>query len=119
MTRLSAKKTTPTAPAGVMASQPWVCSGVLSASAVVSDHPSLLGAVLLEIDDTGQDSNVQVWDSATATTSGKECLGVFVANDVAKQHSNLYAFPLPGVEAAEGLYLVVTAGDVKAFVYYR
>lgn len=119
MTRLNAKKAPPSSPPGVMQAQPWVCSGALTASAVISNHPGVLGAVLVEIDDTGQDSNVALWDSATATVTSKECLGVFAANDVAKLHSNLYLLPLPGVEFTEGLYLVVTAGDVKVFAYYR
>jgi len=117
MTRLS-KNVLKAPSAGTLAATAWRCSGQLTANTVVSASPCLLGAILVEIDDTGQDSVITVYDSPTSDTSDDEVLGIFTANGVAKQNSNLYVFPLPGVQAELGLYLTV-AGDVKVYVYYR
>ena len=118
MTRLSQNRVSLAAPPSVLAGAPWICSGQLTAAAVVSNGPCRLGAILVEIDDTGQDSVITVYDSETTDTTGDEILGIFTANIVAKQNSQLYVFPLPGVECAKGLYFTV-AGDVKVYVYYR
>jgi len=77
-----------------------------------------LGAILVEIDDTGQDSVITVYDSADSTTTDDEILGIFNANLVAKTNSQLFTFPSPGVECKEGIYFTVV-GDVKVYVYYR
>jgi len=118
MTRLSEKTISLAAPPGLLATAPWICSGQLTAAAVVSDGPCRLGAILVEIDDTDQDAVVTVYDSANNSTTGKEVLGIFTANLVAKQNSQLYVFPLPGIECAQGIYITVS-GNVKVFVYYR
>lgn len=118
MTRLSEKTVSLASPAALLMATPWICSGQLTAAAVVSNGPCRLGAVLVEIDDTGQDAAITVYDSPTSDTTGDEILGIFTANLVAKQNSQMYVFPLPGVECKKGIYIAV-AGDVKVYVYYK
>ena len=118
MTRLSENRVSLAAPSTVLAATPWICSGQLTASAVISDGPCRFGAILVEIDDTGQDSVITAYDSPTTDTTSDEVLGIFTANLVAKQDSKLYVFPLPGVECALGLYITVS-GDCKVYVYYK
>ena len=87
-------------------------SGVLAATAVVSaDRAKLVSVHLTAI--IGHADNmlvVSIYDSATATTSGKTELARFaLANgDRTANDTIMFEADMHGVIAAEGLYLVIT-----------
>jgi hypothetical protein len=87
-------------------------SGVLSASAVVSSEKAKLISVHLSLI-VGHADNiglVQIYDSGTATTSGKTEIVRFNLVNADRTAGDTYVFEadMHGVIAIEGLYCVIT-----------
>jgi len=63
----------------------------------------------------GTAGNIAVYDSSTATTSGKKLITKMYVEDDGKPH--MYDFEFHGAITAEGIYVVVT-GDIQYSVEF-
>jgi hypothetical protein len=120
MTRLLKSKIGPAAPANLFDSQPWISSGVLTASTVIKDKPGVFGGIIVIATDTGADISVKVWDSPDSTlTSDVELAWCTGTTATALAQSSIGAPSQVGVEATLGIYVEVLAGDCSFIVYYK
>ncbi len=99
---------------------PWVSSGELTADAQVKDDYGLVGGLIVTaLDDTGT-AHVAVYDSEDDNLVGKDIL---IELTIPDKHDNVQSgatFGLDsGVEAQEGIRLVVVSGSVRCLVYYK
>lgn len=119
-TRLLEDKTRMADHRQTLAKLPWISSGWLSDNALIKGAPGYLGGVLIRNVYSQTNSSLRIWDSGTAAGGAGyvELVRVHLkslANDLI-----WVRFPLPGVEARFGIYVVVTKGDwVEYEVYYK
>lgn len=119
MTRLLKKLLGNSSPPGEVITAPWISSGVLTSSAVVSADPSRFGGVLVTATDGDGDIDVIVWDSPTSTTTDDEELArVTVPTTTALTQASAGDLSGPGIQATLGIYVAIT-GNCEVIVYYR
>lgn len=87
---------------------PTTSSGLQDASAVISDQPGRLRGCSV-IMNNGAQSSVRIYDSATATTSGKKLLA-HVQADLGMLHASAL-IPDCGIVVNEGIYAVLGGDD--------
>jgi hypothetical protein len=120
MTRLLSSKIGPAAPEGLFNSQPWISSGVLTASTVIKAKAGVLGGIDVIASDNGGDINVIVWDSPTATTTSDVELTRVTIETTTDHASKSHRAPSQvGIQAEFGIYVQLVAGDCEIIVYYR
>ncbi len=101
-------------------SQPWVSSGAITASTVIKAKSGILGGVLVTAADAGGDIDVIIWDSPDSTLTGDDVLArVTITDLIANTQASFAAPSQEGVEARNGLYAQVVAGDCRLEVYYK
>jgi hypothetical protein len=104
----------------VVEDTPWTSSGLLSLSSVVSTAPCVLGEVRVTASDNGGDINLIVWDSSDATPAAHTALcRVTITTTTASVQEVFMAPSGAGVNAANGLFVQIVAGDCEYVVYYR
>ena len=120
MTRLNKKMLSSSSPPGEVTTAPWITSGAMTASTVVSNAPSRLGGVVVTATDDGGDIDVILWDSPTSDVTSDEYLArITVTTTTAKAQASFGDLAGPGVQATLGIYVQVVAGDCQVLVYYR
>ena len=120
MSRTLVSRWSPGTPAIARESEPWVSSGILTASTVIKAAGGLLGGVLVTATDNGGDIDVVVWDSPTATTTDDEYLArITVVTTTANAQASFVAPSSCGVQATLGIYVEVVAGHPQVIVYYK
>ena len=101
-------------------SAPWIASGVLTASTVIKNKSGLLGGVVVIATDAGGDIDVIVWDSPDSTLTNDERLcRVTVPTTLTNTVESFGDLSSPGIQAQNGIYVQVVAGDCQVYVYYR
>lgn len=90
--------------------EPYIMSGEKSASAVISDRPGLLMGIDFLPPSSGA-AVLKIYDSATATTSGKTI--IFEASIAAGTSTNSLSLPMARF-VTQGIYAVLTDGSASA-----
>ena len=104
----------------VVEDTPWTSGGLLSLSSVVSTAPCVLGQVRVTASDNGGDIDLIVWDSSDATPAAHTALcRVTITTTTASVQEVFMAPSGAGVNAANGLFVQIVAGDCEYVVYYR
>lgn len=100
--------------------QPWVASGVSTASFVVKNAPGVFGGIEVIATDTGGDIDIIVWDSPDSTlTSDERLCRVTIPATTANTMETFGDLASPGIQAKNGIYVQVVAGDAQVYVFYR
>jgi len=98
----------------------WQASGKLSTSTVIKSSAGLLGGIQVVQTDTGGDVVVEVYDSDTSTTTDDEILAVVTVTGTTANDQNSFGAPsMEGVEAINGIYVKIAAGDAYFIAYYK
>lgn len=120
MARTNKDRVSPATPASARGATPWVSSGVVSAGTVIKNAPGILGGVIVTASDTDGDIDIIVWDSPDATlTSDVELCRVTITSATDHVQASFSSPSEVGVEAENGLYVQIVAGDCEVIVYYR
>lgn len=120
MARTGKSRWRPPMPADARDAEPWIASGVLTVGTVVKAVPGLLGGVLVTATDDGGDIDVIVWDSPDSTLTDDEELARITVVETTANAQNSFATPSKeGVQAENGIYVQVVAGDCEVIVYYK
>jgi len=120
MTRLLKSKWGPSDPIGARDSSGWVTSGIMIASTAVKAKIGLLGGVLVTATDNGGDIDVIVWDSPDSTLTSDEYLcRITIPTTTANSQASFAAPSQVGIEALNGIYVQIVAGDCQVIVYYK
>lgn len=92
-------------------------SGVLTASKVVSSGRTRIASVRV-MGNSSTTGDIKVYDSSTATTSGKKEITRMFVGGSSQNGANNFEFDMHGVIAAEGVYVVVTGTIAYSVEYY-
>lgn len=120
MSRTNVDYWQPATPVMARDAMPWVTSGYVTTSTVIKNQTGLLGGVIVTATDAGGDIDVIVWDSPNSTlTSGEHLCRLTIPTTVANTQVSFAAPSKEGVEARNGIYVQVVAGDCQVIVYYK
>ena len=119
-TRLLRSKIGPTAHSNLHDSTSWISSGIVTTSTVIKSKPGVLGGILVTATDAGGDADVIVWDSPNSTLTNDIYLcRVTIPTTIANTQTSFATPSQVGIEAENGIYVQVVAGDCQVIAYYK
>ena len=119
-TRLLKSKIGPTAHSDLYDSTSWISSGIVTTSTVIKDKPGILGGILVTATDAGGNIDVIVWDSPNSTLTDDIYLcRVTIPTTIANTQASFATPSQVGIEAENGIYVQVVAGNCQVIVYYK